>query len=64
MEAQEKIPEEEPLRKEDLDNFVNGMLPGCLALMDDVPDIVARYVEGSRHALRGPVEVEYNNKAF
>ncbi|PIK62780.1 putative E3 ubiquitin-protein ligase HUWE1 [Apostichopus japonicus] len=42
LEALEKIPEEEPLTKESLDDFVNRMLPGCLTLMDDVPDIVAR----------------------
>ena len=40
--AKERIPEEPPLEKEVLDGFVDSMLPGCLKLLDDIPDTVYR----------------------
>ena len=40
--AKERIPEEPPLEKDVLDGFVDSMLPGCLKLLDDIPDTVYR----------------------
>ncbi|XP_071495531.1 E3 ubiquitin-protein ligase HUWE1-like [Diadema antillarum] len=42
MEEQDKIPEEAPLDKAILNDFVDSMLPGCLKLLDDIPETVYR----------------------
>ncbi|XP_063952392.1 E3 ubiquitin-protein ligase HUWE1-like isoform X2 [Lytechinus pictus] len=42
MEEQDKIPEEAPLDKTILNEFVDAMLPGCLKLLDDIPETVYR----------------------
>lgn len=42
MEEQDKIPEEAPLDKAILNEFVDSMLPGCLKLLDDIPETVYR----------------------
>ncbi|XP_022080949.1 E3 ubiquitin-protein ligase HUWE1-like [Acanthaster planci] len=40
--ASDRIPEEPPLDKSLLDEFVNNMLPGCFKLLDELPDTVYR----------------------
>ncbi|XP_071960908.1 E3 ubiquitin-protein ligase HUWE1-like isoform X2 [Antedon mediterranea] len=41
-EEKEKLREEEPIDKTLLDGFVKQMLPGCLQLLDELPDTVYR----------------------
>ena len=42
--ASDRIPDEPPLEKHHLDEFVNNMLPGCFKLLDELSDTVYRYV--------------------
>nr|XP_006822183.1 PREDICTED: E3 ubiquitin-protein ligase HUWE1-like [Saccoglossus kowalevskii] len=42
LEEKDKIKEEDPLEKSVLDNFTGKMLPGCLKLLDELPDTVYR----------------------